>query len=93
MKNCKICNKEFEPTIQKQIYCCGKCSRKNYYLTHKEIINSKAREWDKKNPEKKKECTKRAFAKFLEFKRKRFNELCLAGYYRRKKAKEDARVI
>lgn len=52
--NCIVCKKLFIPDIyHPHVKTCSKiCSRKKYFLSHREIIVEKIKEWRENNPEK-----------------------------------------
>jgi len=77
------CRKLFEKKYCSK-FCCPQCTKRVYYLTHKKEIIRKNLLWAEKNPEKTKECHKKAFAKFYTEKRPRFLELMRASYKRNK---------
>jgi hypothetical protein len=58
--------------------------KKYDYNKNRDKVIVRSREWEKKNPERKKEIKQRAFRKFYTNKKKRFNELMLATYKRNK---------
>ena len=62
MKTCinPICGFEFEPTNNRQKYCTRACARNDSYRRNKQKENECSRKWAEKNPEKRKETTRRA---------------------------------
>lgn len=90
-KFCKNCNNNFENGNDKIVFCSLKCKNHYYYLNNKDRIKIKVREWEDKNPERKKAISKKAFDKFMSTKRERYNEL-MRNYYKRNRNKWDSRT-
>lgn len=73
MKKCIVCGEKLTGFARK--YCSIKCHRKNDYKINKDRYVERARNWEKRNPEKSKKIRKKAMLKFRTEKRERFNEL------------------
>ena len=84
-KICEICKIEFVTTIKKKVTCSKKCSEKNNYIKHKNTYIENARKWGLNNPEKRKQQAKKAFYKFYNQKRDKFNELMYNQFKKNKK--------
>jgi len=76
------------PRVKKRI----KKYKKDYYKKNKEKFIKTTREWDKKNPEKKKESNKKALNKFRVNNPEKFNAL-MRENYKRNKTKYHSRSI
>ena len=79
----KECSNEFKP-FKAQKYCSDKCGDRVRYLKHKEYYIKNARAWEKRNPERRKEISKKAVIKFRKNNPKRFNKLIMKSYSRNK---------
>ena len=83
---CLWCKKE----SGRNKYCCPKCNLKDYYQKHKDFRISKAKEWNEKNPEKRRIGSKESFKKFKIENPERIREHA-RNQYRRGKRKADSR--
>ena len=59
IRKCKLCGNKFELSRPWQKYCSVKCRNKNRYLKNKEYFKNNAKEWARKNPEKRRIIEKR----------------------------------
>lgn len=81
-RNCIICTKILKGKERK--FCSQKCKDKDYYSKNKESVDRRNEIWRKKNPEKVVASRKKAFKKYIENSKAKFNKLMLENYYRNK---------
>ena len=95
LRKCGGCGKKFNPKVPQQFFHNIKCrnqyyreinkeeikrERHLYYLANKEHILKQTREWDLKNPEKRRKINKKGTKKWQDNNREYYNEL-QRGYY------------
>lgn len=61
-------------------FCSQKCRDRDKYLKHKERYIENAKKWKENNPKRAKEINKKAFKRFIDTKKERFNELMRLNY-------------
>lgn len=87
LKRCAYfkCQKEFSTTNPRRKFCNQTCCTYNLYHTsedYRKKVKRRAKEWDLKNPDKRRASSRKALEKFRTEKRERFNELMVEGYRR-----------
>lgn len=76
------CKKELGKRRRK--YCSRRCQSRTIYIYRSERIKESNDKWNKANPKKRKEISRKSFLRFYNKNRKRFNKLMNDGYYRNK---------
>lgn len=79
-KNCKHCGNPLKGKQRK--FCCRKCKQNDYYKRNSERFIERAKEWDIKNPEKRKTINKKGMEKFKED--GKLNKAMLKQYHKNK---------
>jgi len=84
VKEHKCKNPECDKQTTKPMYCCKKCCYRGRYLENRQKYIDSSKRWQKNNPEKYKEASKRNNEVFRERHPERYNQLMLKAYHKDK---------